>query len=409
MQRSYLWAFIIGVFLLGSCSLRGSVSAAERITPNSSGFAAWVKDFNEEASKAGISSATRIEALGGLQFNPKVLERDAYQPEFVKPVWGYLETAVSPTRVRNGRTKFASHKTLLREVTEKYQVPPQLITAIWGLETAYGATFGGYNVVEALATLGYAGRRQDYWRQELMSALRIIDHGDIAAGGMIGSWAGAMGHTQFMPSSYQTRAVDYNGNGKRDIWNEMGDVFASTSNFMNKAGWRPEESWGAAVKLPANFDWALADRSVQKTVADWAALGVKPVSGKQLPSSTGEAWILLPAGHRGPAFIVLPNFRAIMRYNNSTSYALAIGLLSDRIAGAREQRFNWPTNLQALTREQRKELQSLLTAKGFDTQGIDGILGSNSRNALRAWQLQNGLVPDAFATVEQLELLRKGA
>lgn len=409
MQRSYLWFFVFGVFLLGSCSLRGSVNAAERVTPNPSDFAAWVKDFNQEASDAGISSATRIAALGGLEFNQKVLDRDAYQPEFVKPVWGYLQTAVSPTRVRNGRVKFAANKTLLNEVTQQYQVPPQLIVAIWGLETAYGATFGGFNVVESLATLGYAGRRPAYWRQELLAALRIIDHGDIPASGMIGSWAGAMGHTQFMPSSYQTRAVDYNSNGKRDIWNEMGDVFASTSNFMNKARWQPGESWGAAVKLPADFDWALADRSVKKSVADWAELGVKSLSASQLPSSTGEAWILLPAGHRGPAFLVLPNFRAIMRYNNSTSYALAIGLLSDRIAGAPEQRFNWPTELQALTREQRKELQSLLTAKGFDTQGVDGILGSNSRNALRAWQLENGLVPDAFATVEQLELLRKDA
>ena len=406
MRRSFVFSSALLALLLVGCALPGNASSA-KTTPSEQGFATWVAVFYEKAKAAGVSAATLNTALADIQLNTQVLERDAYQPEFVKPVWGYLATAVSDTRVRNGRAKFAQHSALLKKVAAEYQVAPQLLVAIWGLETAYGATFGGFNVVEALATLGYAGRRTDFWQQELLAALRIIDQGDIAASQMIGSWAGAMGHTQFMPSSYQARAIDYDQDGKRDIWGSYGDVFASTANFMQRAGWRKAETWGAAVKLPTDFDWALADRSVTKTVAEWAALGVKPRQGKQLPNSAGEASILLPAGHKGPAFLVLPNFRAIMRYNNSTAYALAISLLSDRIAGGAKQSFRWPTEQQPLTRDQRKELQSLLTAKGFDTQGVDGILGANSRKALRAWQLKTGLVPDAFATLEQLQRLQQ--
>lgn len=408
MRRSYRWASVVGVILLASCSLRGNVNAAENVTPTDAGFAEWVKEFRGEAADKGISKNTLNLALNGIRLNQDVMKRDAFQPEFVKPIWGYLDTAVSDLRVKNGRKKLAQHRALLTEVSESYEVAPQLITAIWGLETAYGITFGGFNVVEAMATLGYHGRRSKYGRTQLLAALEIIDNGDISAAQMQGSWAGGMGHTQFIPTSYQSRAVDYDGDGKRDIWNSLGDVFASTGNFMQKAGWRANETWGAVVRLPKDFDWALADRAVKKSVAEWAALGITAAKGGKLPQSEGDAWILLPAGHRGPAFIALPNFRSIMRYNNSTAYALGISLLADRIAGASKQRFAWPKELVALTRDQRMELQRLLTEQGFDTDGVDGILGANSRKALRAWQLEKGLVPDAFATVEQLNLLRKG-
>lgn len=395
--------------LLFMLSVMGCVSrgvAADIPPPTQAGFAAWVKDFSKDAHSNGVSKSTLATAFNGIQLNAEVLKRDSYQPEFVKPVWSYLESAVSPTRVKNGRAKYALHQRLLRKIAEQYQVPPQLIAAIWGLETAYGATFGGFNVVEALATLGYAGRRAAFWEQQLLAALQIIDGGDIAAAQMIGSWAGAMGHTQFMPTSFQERAVDYDQDGKRDIWNSYGDVFASTANFMQKAKWKAGETWGAPVTLPKDFNWALADSSVKKSPEEWAALGLQNAHGGGLPRSSGKAYILLPAGHRGPAFMVLQNFRAIMRYNNSTSYALAVGLLSDRIAGAVPHSFKWPRDQQVLNRSQSKELQSLLTAAGFDTQGVDGILGANSRKALRAWQLEQGLVPDAFATIEQLTLLR---
>jgi len=406
MRRSYLWGFVLGSLLMAGCAVRGA-NAAEQKTPTEGGFQTWVSQFRAEAANAGISPATIQTAFNGIRLNHDVMKRDAFQPEFVKPIWGYLETAVSDLRVKNGRKKMKQHQALLNEIAARYQVPPQLITAIWGLETAYGITFGGFNVIEAMATLGYHGRRSQFGRTQLMAALEIIDNGDIAASQMQGSWAGGMGHTQFIPTSFQSRAVDYDNDGKRDIWNSLPDVFASTGNFMQRAGWQANETWGAPVTLPEGFDWALADRAVKKSVAEWAALGVKAKQGGALPASSGEAWILLPAGHRGPAFIALPNFRAIMRYNNSTAYALGISLLADRIAGGAEQRFNWPTELTALTRDQRMELQRLLTEQGFDTGGVDGILGANSRKALRAWQQTQGLVPDAFATVEQLNLLRR--
>lgn len=396
----------ISVLLAGwmvSCSLHSKPVSSE---PTAAGFFAWVQQFQKQAKKDGVSRQTLDTAFAGIQLNQDVLKRDAYQPEFVKPVWAYLETAVSDIRVKNGRAKYAEHQDLLEKVADEYRVSPSLIVAIWGLETAYGITFGGFNVVESLATLAYHGRRATFWQQQLMAALRIIDSGDISAERMIGSWAGAMGHTQFMPTSFQERAVDYDRDGRRDIWGSYGDVFASTANFMQRAKWQKGETWGAPVRLPKDFDWALADSAVTKTVAEWRALGVKAQVGSALPRSNGKASILLPAGHQGPAFIVLPNFKAIKRYNNSTAYALAVGMLSDRIYGAPPQRFKWPTEQKLLTRDQRKEMQTLLTQQGFDTKGIDGIFGANSRKALRRWQLKNDLVPDAFATYQQLELLR---
>jgi membrane-bound lytic murein transglycosylase B len=414
MRHSSFLLSLIAATLLAGCATNSNAIAANKgsepvveVEPTEEGFLAWVEAFRVEAEDAGISKATLDTALTGIKLNHKVLKRDAYQPEFVKPIWSYLNTAVSDTRVTNGKRKYAQHKQLLEEVGTKYGVAPQLITAIWGLETAYGVTFGGFNVIESFATLGYHGRRSSFAKQQLIAALQIIDNGDIPAEKMIGSWAGAMGHTQFIPTSYNERAVDYDKDGKRDIWGSFGDVFASTANYMQNAKWRADETWGAAITLPDDFDWNLADRSVKKPVSEWASLGIKPANGKKLPYSAGEAWILLPAGHQGPAFIALPNFRSIMRYNNSTAYALGISMLSDRIAGGEPQSYNWPTSLQALTRKQSKELQQLLTDTGFDTQGIDGILGANSRKALRAWQQSAGLVPDAFATLELLELLRK--
>lgn len=413
MRQSRHLISLITVFLLAGCAVHSDSIAAdtpllevEEHQPTDEGFALWLAAFRVEAKAAGISQATIDTALTGLSLNRKVLKRDAYQPEFVKPIWSYLETAVSDRRVSNGRLKYRQHQQLLNLVANQYGVAPQLITAIWGLETAYGATFGGYNVLEAFATLGYHGRRSTFAKQQLLAALQIIDNGDIPADQMIGSWAGAMGHTQFIPTSYNERAVDYDNDGKRDIWNSFGDVFASTANYMKNAKWQVTETWGAPVILPDGFDWSLADRAVKKPVAEWAALGIKPANGKALPFSSGDAWILLPAGHQGPAFIALPNFRAIMRYNNSTAYALGVSLLADRIAGGDKQHFNWPTSLQALTRKQSKELQQRLTDAGFDTQGVDGILGANSRQALRAWQKASGLVPDAFATMALLELIR---
>jgi len=371
--------------------------------PTEAGFQRWLADFAQQAQAEGISAATVSSALQDIRLNPEVLKRDAFQPEFVKPVWDYLSTAVSELRVANGQAKYAEHRQLLEVISAKYQVNPTILVGIWGLETAYGHTFGGFNVIEALATLSYTGRRQSYAQPQLLAALRIIDAKQVPADQMFGSWAGAMGHTQFIPTSYELRALDEDGDGKRDIWNSLPDVFASTANYLAKVGWQFEQDWGLPVHLPSNFDWSLADPEAKRSIAEWQGLGVQATDWRMMPTNTEQdAVILLPAGHQGPAFLVLSNFRAILRYNNSTAYALAIGLLADQIGGKSAPELVWPEHVEALTRDERQQLQQALTAAGYDTGGVDGIIGANSRKALRAWQTTQGLPADGFPTKAQL-------
>ncbi len=370
------------------------------------GFRAWIDAFKAEARQQGISDATFDGAFAAARFNPRIIELDSAQPEFVKPVWEYIAGVVTEDALKRARLKLKEHAALLARVQQRYGVPPEYIVAIWRIESGFGANFGSFNVVEALATLAYAGRRRDFWKGELIAALRIAQSGEVPPERLVGSWAGAMGHTQFMPSGFLKLAVDFDGNGKRDLWTSLPDVFASTANHLVAGGWKGTTPFGIEVRLPANFDYALAETQ-RKPVADWRALGVTLADGRPLPAWPGETAIIVPAGHRGPAFLVSDNYRALLDYNNAMAYALSLGLFAERLRGGGRIAKPWPTADRQLGRTEKEELQRLLAERGFDPGKIDGQLGPNSRAAIRAFQKKAGLPPDGYAEHGLLELIRK--
>jgi membrane-bound lytic murein transglycosylase B len=369
-------------------------------------FEEWLAGFRREARQEGISEATLVRTLDGVRYRPRVIELDRSQPEFVRPIWQYLDSAVSSARITQGRTKLAEHRHTARRMEQRYGVPAEVIVAIWGIESNYGGNFGSFSTLDALATLAFDGRRRDFARGELLAALRIIEAGDIPPERMVGSWAGAMGHTQFIPSSFEAYAVDGDGDGRRDIWGSIPDVMASTANYLARAGWRPGEPWGVEVRLPDDFDYAQTELSTRRTSREWAAQGVRRVSGEPLPEFA-EASLIAPAGAHGPAFLVGPNYRAILRYNNATSYALAVGTLADEIAARHGIQAGWPRDEQPLARRQVREMQRLLNARGFDVGTPDGIMGPNTRRGLREYQRAIGITPDGFATRRLLERLQR--
>jgi lytic murein transglycosylase len=279
------------------------------------------------------------------------------------------------------------------------------LVAIWGVESNYGSNFGNIPTVDALATLGFEGRREAWARGQLLAALRILQNGDIDPSQMIGSWAGAMGQTQFLPSAFLSYAVDADGDGRRDIWGSMADVMASTANFLARSGWQADQPWGVEVRLPSGFDVSRADVSVRQPSALWAAQGVHTGDGAPLPQFA-EAAVLLPAGASGPAFLVGPNFQVILRYNSSTSYALAICLLAQRLAGGPGVQAAWPRDLVALSRQQLKALQTALNQRGFDSGTPDGVMGPTTRGALRSYQRSVGLLADGYPTLGLLQRLQ---
>ena len=366
-------------------SLDQTQPSAGTVEPTQPTFAAWREAFKSEALAAGVSAATFDRAFAGVEPDPDILAKDEVQPEYTRPIWSYLDTAVSPEHVATGRQVLADDKVTLRKATKSYGVAPQIVVAIWGLESAYGANTGGYNVIEALATMAYGSHRPDVFRKNLIDALLILEAGDITAADMQGSWAGAMGQTQFMPAAFRQYAVDGDGDGKRDIWRSLPDVFASTAGYLAAHGWKPGQPWGAEVRLPANFQWEQAEIDVTKTVAEWRKLGVKRADGKALPKVDSPAAIIAPAGHRGPAFIVFDNFRTILDYNNSISYALAVAHLADLMAGKPDFVAQWPRDEAPLSRTDKQDLQNLLAARGFDPGDNDGVIGGRPRKPRGAW------------------------
>lgn len=369
-------------------------------------FAGWLAGFRREAAATGIGEATLARALDGVRYRPRVIELDRSQPEFVRPIWQYLDSAVSSQRVSQGRAKLAEHRDTARRMEQRFGVPAEVVVAIWGIESNYGGNFGDFSTLEALATLAYDGRRRDFARGELLAALRIIEAGDIAPERMIGSWAGAMGHTQFIPSSFEAYAVDGDGDGRRDIWDSIPDVMASTANYLARAGWQAGQPWGVEVRLPDGFNYSQTELDTRRSSGEWASQGVRTSSGEPLPGFA-QASVIAPAGARGPAFLVGPNYRAILRYNNATSYALAVGTLADQIAGRGGIAASWPRDEQPLSRSQVREMQQALNARGFDVGTPDGVLGPNTRRGLRAYQRSVGAVPDGFPTVRLLETLAR--
>ncbi|MEX0839337.1 MAG: lytic murein transglycosylase [Parvibaculum sp.] len=372
-------------------------------------FADWLTGFREAALKAGVAPQTFDRSMRGIRPDQRVVEANESQPEFTRPVWEYLEGALSDTRVARGKALLAENKALLDRIEAAYGVDRHVLVAIWGLESNYGTFQGSMSVVRSLATLGYRGRRQEYGNTQLIAALQILQKGDIEPEGMLGSWAGAMGQTQFIPTTYNVHAVDFDGNGRRDIWNSHADALASAGHYLQNSGWRRGGVWGYEVKLPEGFNFAEADMSVSKTQGEWAKAGVARIDGRPFPGGEAEekSSIFLPSGHKGPAFLVMHNFRIVLAYNASTSYALAVHLLADRFKGRGEIVGSWPRGDHPLGRSERLELQQLLSDRGYDTGGVDGIIGFNTRKAIRAFQVAAGMPADGYPTPELLERLRR--
>ncbi len=358
-----------------------------------------------EAAAAGISAATLQATLGRAQFLPQVLQLDRAQPEFTRPPWVYLDGALSRERVAEGRTRQRTNASALNAAAARYGVPASIVVAIWGMESDFGRNFGNFRTIDALATLAYEGRRAEWARKELLAALRIAQTGEIRPDALKGSWAGAMGHTQFLPSVFLEHAVDADGDARRDIWASVPDVVASTANFLAHSGWAKGQPWGVEVRLPADFDYARAELTTRQDSSAWAAEGVRAWDGSALPSLPGAS-ILAPAGARGPAVLVGPNFRALLRYNNSVSYALAVALLAQQIDGGTGLQAPWPRDLKPLSRSEVLELQQGLNARGLDAGVADGVLGPATRAGVRRLQQSLGLPADGYATGELLRRLQ---
>jgi len=369
------------------------------------GFARWVAGYRTTARAAGIDEATLRVAFDQVQYLPRVIELDRAQPEFTRTVWDYLDGAVTPQRIATGQDKLAQLRAEADAAAARYGVPPSIVVAIWGVESNFGGNYGSIPTIDALATLGFEGRREDWARGQLLAALKILQSGDIDRAHMIGSWAGAMGQTQFLPSVFLASAVDADGDGRRDIWGSMADVMASTANFLARSGWQAGQPWGVEVRLPPGFDVGRTDADRQ-TSAQWAVEGVRSIDGAPLPAFA-DGSILLPAGARGPAFLVGPNFRAILRYNNSNSYALAVGLLAQRLAGGPDVQAPWPRDLPALTRSQLQALQTALNERGFASGTPDGMIGPATRDGLRRYQRSLGLPADGYPTLDLLQRLQQ--
>jgi membrane-bound lytic murein transglycosylase B len=354
------------------------------------GFDAWVSAFRPRAEAQGISRAALEAGLRDVGFIPGVIERDRNQAEFRRSLEDYLAIAASEERVRTGRAMLRQHAGLLAEIEQRFGVEPQVVVAIWGLESSYGARRGNVPVVSALATLAYDGRRGAFFENQLVAALRILDAGDVAPRDFRGSWAGAMGHTQFIPTSYLAYAVDFRGDGRRDIWSDdPADALASAAAYLRRSGWRRGQPWGVEVRLPEGFSGPVG-RGGARSAGAWAQAGVRDMDGRVAPDH-GRAAIIRPAGARGPAFMIFDNFGVILRYNNAESYAIGIGHLSDRLVGRPPIRAAFPPDAQGLTIADRREIQARLTAAGFDAGPADGVIGAQTREATSAYQSRAGL------------------
>lgn len=370
------------------------------------GFQAWLQGFRARARTQGISNRTLDAALAGVRFSPDVIVRDRNQSEFTKQLWEYLDSAVSPSRIANGQAAMRENRAVLQQIEAKYGVEAEVVVAVWGLESSYGSQRGTTPTIQSLATLAYEGRRGAFFEEQLIAALKIVQSGDVSAQRMTGSWAGAMGHTQFIPTSYLVYAVDFTGDGKRDIWSDNpADALASTAAYLKKSGWTKGQPWGVEVRLPKGFDYASAGRQSTKPVDQWNRLGVRDMAGQAVPDY-GRASILLPAGAAGPALMTFDNFTAIEHYNAADAYVIAVGHLSDRIGGAPDFQAAWPRSDKSLKRSERVELQERLTARGYNTQGADGLIGPNTLNAIRSYQQAAGMIPDGYASMTLLVSLR---
>ncbi len=370
-------------------------------------FRQFLESFWPQAKRAGVSRSMFLRAIGGLTPDPSIMKAQSSQPEFVSPVWTYIERAVSEKRLEAGKMAMAEHEQLLNKISGKYGVEKQILLAIWGLESTFGKNKGDKDVIRSLATMAYTGRRRTYGRKQLIAALKILQKGDIHLNDFRGSWAGAMGHTQFIPTTYNHYAVDFTGDGTRDVWNSVADALASTANYLKRSGWQTGKTWGYEVVLPKGYNYAVSGLGIKKNLKAWQRLGIKRVNGRGFPRLGDRAELLLPAGARGPAFLVLKNFRVLMRYNVSVSYVLAVGHLGDRLLGYGPFVQPWPKQDRLLKYVEQKEIQVRLKQKGYKIGKIDGKIGGRTKRALRAYQRRVGVPADGHPTYAILEQLRR--
>ena len=391
---------IVVLFALAAACLPQPASAAQT-------FAQWVERFWPVARAAGIKRETYDRAFKGMTPDPKVIEAANFQPEYVKPIGEYIDRVVSDKRIAAGKQKLEENKALLDALEKRYGVDRTIIVAIWGMESNYGTQPGDMNVIRSLATLAYYNTKAAFARQQLITALKIVQRGDIPVEEMNGSWAGAMGHTQFIPTTYQSYAVDYDGDGKRNIWYDVPDALASTASYLKHSNWQAGQSWGYEVTLPKGFNPKKVSEKTLRRLGDWQKLGITRVGGEPFPRPGDKAGLYAPTGTAGPAFLVLNNFRSILRYNQATSYALGVGHLSDRLKGYGPFVKPWPTDENHLSLDQRVELQKLLVAKGLLVGDTDGIIGPATLEAVKTFQRGKGMPVDGFPSRTILELLRK--
>jgi membrane-bound lytic murein transglycosylase B len=369
-------------------------------------FQAWLDELRTEALAKGISADALDAGLKDVAPIPRIIELDRRQPEFTQTFWRYIDLRINNRRIKRGRKLLKQHKDLLWATYKKYGVQPRFLVAFWGLESNFGDHYGGFPVISAVATLAYDNRRSKFFRRQLLDALRIIDRGDIAPEKMRGSWAGAMGHLQFIPSTFITYAADGDGDGRRDIWNSLPDVFATAANYLSKIGWNGGQTWGREVKLPKNFDYSLASFDVNQPIEDWHKIGVRRANGKRLPRANMEGAITLPAGADGPAFIVYKNFHKILNWNRSVLYAVAVGHLADRYINKPRFTKRRPKTDRPVSRKTIVEIQQRLLALGHEVGSADGIAGTRTRRGIRAFQKRKGYPADGYPSAKLLKQLR---
>ena len=363
-------------------------------------FEAWREDFTRRAIAKGYSPTLLARTVGQARINERAIERNSNQPEFTRPVWAYIQSAANPDRVQRGRAKLSEQAQTLEEIERIYGVPREILTAIWGLESSYGRIQGTHDIISSLATFAFEGRRQEFGETQLFAALDLIQSGAVRAEQLKGSWAGAMGMTQFIPTTFRDYAVDFDRNGNTDLWQSEADALASAANYLTRSNWQVGQPVMSEVVVPADFDFSQSE-TVRKSVSDWVAQGVRPANGLQYSPAALQldAKLLVPAGHRGPKILTFQNFDAIKKYNNSTSYVLGIASLGRALKGETAIRTPWPESDAPVSFEEKKAMQRALTAQGFDTKGVDGMIGPATRKAIRDWQSSRGLPADGY--VEQ--------
>jgi membrane-bound lytic murein transglycosylase B len=428
MRRLFPASAALGLMILAGCAARPApiapqppvplpapVAQAPSLPPlppmgGDEKFQAFVRDFESVVLAEGITPETYNRAMAGVTPVPAIQSIIDEQPEFVRPVWSYLDNTVSAGRVTRGRALLADNAALLSGIEARTGVPKEILVAIWGMETDYGHDVGSYNLFATLVTQAYDGPRQNYDQQELIAALRLLQQNDYVPSQMVSSWAGAIGQTQFMPSTFFKYATDGDGDGKIDLWHSAADALASTAILFQREGWEAGKPWGYEVRLPAGFAaYQDADLGNLKPVSEWASRGVTLVSGAVLPQGDDMAALYLPAGAHGPALLLLNNFRQIMKYNNAASYALAVSLLADRMMDRPSIQASWPRGEKPLSRADRLRFQTDLAALGYDSGQLDGLLGRKTRIALRQYQMARGLPADAYPTASMLALLDNDA